>query len=156
MKPIVPILFVVAVLLQGCSGFSESGANPGNWFDSTPSTTLEPEDGYEQEFVDTRPLVSDITELHVEQTLGGVIVRAIGLPPTQGYWDASLVPVNATDASSSQLIFDFRVRPPLSPGAVGTAQSREVEVGTFVSNKQLEGVRQVVVVAASNSRTRNR
>lgn len=156
MKPIVPILFVVAVLLQGCSGFSESGANPANWFSSTPSTTLEPEDGYEREFVDTRALIADITELHVEQTLGGVIVRAVGLPPTQGYWDASLVPVNATDTSSSRLVFDFRVRPPLSPGAVGTARSREVEVGTFLSNDQLEGVRQVVVTAARNSRTSNR
>lgn len=144
------LLLLTAFAVAACDGFSVPG------FTSTPPTTLEPDEGYQPETVDTRPQVARISSLTIEATPGGVIVLAVGLPPFQEYWDPELVPVTGGDVPAGTLVYDFRVRPPVDPALRGPEQSREVHAGAFVSNAELQGIRRITVRAAANSQTRSR
>lgn len=143
------------LVLSGC-GFGQSRLNPFNWFRSDPAEeTMEPV--YLRERRDSRPLVAQVTELSVERTPGGAIIRATGLPPRQGWYDADLVnedrdgrPING------ELIYSFRARPPIGPTRVSTAQSRELTVAVFVSNTVLASTRSIRVTGALNSRAARR
>ncbi|OSP55628.1 hypothetical protein BV911_06700 [Pseudoruegeria sp. SK021] len=141
---------LTALLLQGCSG------NSGGWFSEPVATSLEPKDGYAPETVDTRPLIDDITALRVEPTVGGLILWATGLPPTQGYWDATLVKVGDADTSATALTYEFRIRPPVSPQLTSSPDSREIQAGVFVSDIALRDIRTLTVIGARNSRSVNR
>lgn len=143
------------LILTGC-GFGQSRLNPFNWFRSDPEQeTMEPV--YLQERLDSRPLVAQVTQLSVERTPGGAIIRATGLPPVQGWYDAELVnedrdglPING------ELIYSFRARPPREQTRVSTVQSRELTVATFVSNTVLASTRSIRVTGALNSRAARR
>ena len=78
----------------------------------------------------------------------------IGVPPTQGFWDAELVQADVDDPSL--LAYEFRLIPPLDPSPQGTQRSREILVGTVVSNEELQGIRQVIVVGQRNQRAVSR
>jgi hypothetical protein len=145
----------MALALSGC-GLSETRLNPFNWFRSGPDVeTLDPVELTES--TDTRPLVAQVTALEVERTPGGAIIRATGLPPEQGWYDAELVnedrdgnPVNGV------LLFSFRARPPLEPTRVSTVQSRELSVAVYVSDITLAATREIRVTGALNARTARR
>lgn len=151
MKPIVVLMIAVALIGPGCSGNSFS-----NWLNPKPTTTLEPKGGYKPVAVDNRPVIEEITSLRVENTLGGVILIAEGLPPTQGFWEADLVPVETGDAKSTSRKFEFRARPPISPAPTGSTASRKIEAGIYLSNQDLEGARTLTVVSLKSTRSVNR
>ena len=113
--------------------------------------SLEPEGGYPPSIVDERPLVQQITGLDVEPSPGGVIIRAQGLPPTQGWWDAGLVNVTDDKSPAGTLVYEFRVRPPLAPTPVGTTQSRRIDAGAYANTMELGGIRSIMVKGAQNS-----
>lgn len=136
--------------LGACSAISNSRLNPFNWFGSSEETVVV--SPYETP-ADKRLLVAQVTEMKLEQMPGGVIIRATGLPPTQGFWDAELV---ARPVEDGKIIYDFRVFPPLTAQAASTTQSREVTVAAFLSNIKLAGIRQITVQGASNARTSRR
>lgn len=141
-------------VLSGCTAISESRLNPFNWFGPGEQVeTLVPLDAAP---VDTRPLIDEVTELLVERTPGGAIVRARGLPPTQGYWDGDLVSETRGEPVDGVLTYEFRIVAPRDPQPVSTRQSREVVVGLFLSDQSLEGVREIRVVAARNTRASRR
>ncbi|MGI1661415.1 hypothetical protein ACRDNQ_04165 [Palleronia sp. KMU-117] len=148
----------MVVLLSGCSsGWSESNLNPMTWVgrSDTPESLVPVE---QQLFVDARPLMTELTALSVDPTPGGVILRATGIPPTQGYWDGELVVENANPAPvNGVLSFQFRILPPPAgtPAAatVGGTRSREVVVGKFISRQELAGVTTLRVVAERNERS---
>jgi len=102
---------------------------------------------------DQRQLVAEVVDLSVEPTTQGAIVRAMGRPPVQGFWEAELVEVERNEGS---LVYEFRVFPPLSPTRQGTPQSREVVVGANLTNFDLAGVRTITVLGAQNRRTVSR
>ena len=81
----------------------------------------------------------------------GAIIRATGLMPTQGWWDAELV-MRPLD-KNGVLVYDFRVFPPLTDTRVGAPQTREVTVAVSISPQKLEGVREIVVQGANNARS---
>jgi hypothetical protein len=135
--------------LGACSTISNSRLNPFNWFGGSEETVaLAPEKP-----ADSRLLVSQVTAMTLDKMPGGVIVRAVGLPPTQGYWQAELV---ARPVEDGVLIFDFRVFPPITPQVASTTQSREVTVAAYVSNVKLDLIRQISVQGATNARTSRR
>lgn len=151
-------------LLAGCAGGgsglgsagsgsgSGSGLNPFGWFrrrrrDDAPQSS---------EPADARVLVDEVASLRIERLPGGVIVRAVGLPATQGYWDAELVPLGDEKPDKGVLSYEFRVMPPEPPARTGPARSREVLVARFVSSQTLEGVRRITVIGRSNRRTARR
>ncbi len=142
------VLALVAATLtvSACS----SRLNPVNWFgrDRSEVVTVAADPAITR---DGRRYVDQVTELAVDATPSGAIVRAVGLPPIQGYWDAELVRVKSSDPSA--VVFEFRVVPPLGPRRQSTQQSREIIAGASLSNIALQGVRSISVVGARNTRT---
>lgn len=148
-----PIAALAAVLLLGaCGNFSQSNWNPMNWFGNSQEVEVAAEaEGATPS--DPRPLVAEVLSLSVEPYSGGAIVRATGLPPTQGHYDAELVEDSFEDG---RLTYRFVLIPPPEPNRVSTPVSREVVVGTSISRLQLEGVREVVVRGQQNARSTRR
>jgi hypothetical protein len=85
---------------------------------------------------------------------GGAIVRARGVTPTQGWWNAELV-AKDTD-QEGVLLYEFRLLPPAGSADVNTQQSREIDVAIFVSDVKLASVREIVVQGATNARSSRR
>ncbi len=142
---------LLCVLLAGCGGFRDSGLNPLNWFgQSQPKETIV----LPEEEQDPRGLIDTVLTLVVEPVPGGAIVRARGQTPTQGWWQAELVPLPVDDRGA--LVFEFRLLPPVTDTRTSTPQSRQIDVAIFVSNFKLEPVREIVVQGASNARSARR
>ena len=161
--------FVLAILLvttlAACSGSGSAGSagsmaslNPFNWFgnrngtpaDAARTPTLAPARGYVQA-VDTRPLIDQITALVAEKTASGVIFRATGLAPSEGYHSAELVAI--ASAKTNELVYEFRARPPKNRVRIGPTRLREVVAGVHLTRARLMGIRVVRVIAGRNSRS---
>ena len=140
------MLGAATLLVAGCG----SRLNPLNLF-RRPSREAEPLSSEIAMDAEGRPLIDQITALSLEQTPSGAILRATGLPPTQGYFDGELIQVG--EVENGQLEFEFRVRPPLEPRSVSTVQSREVIVGVALPGRLLAETRQIRVSAARNARS---
>ncbi len=151
-KPLIAAL-AAALVLGACASARESRLNPANWFGrSQPQApTLAPEGGYGPRVIDNRALVEQVTVLAVERMPGGAIVRATGLPPTQGWWDAELV-AETERVAPGTLAFRFVVAAPRSPQPASTPQSREVTAGLYLSDIALRDVRQIIVRGRINER----
>ncbi|MGB3280468.1 MAG: hypothetical protein WBA92_14870 [Pseudorhodobacter sp.] len=147
-KPLV-VALCTTMALGACSAISGSRLNPFNWFGGSEETVAAPL----EKPADKRLLVAQVTDMKLDRMPGGVIIRATGLPPTQGFWEAELV---ARPVEDGKIIYDFRVFPPLTPQSVSTPQSREVTVATFLSNIKLDAIRQITVQGAANARTSRR
>lgn len=146
MKSFVAAGLVATLIVAGCG----TRLNPMNWFGSSEETVAEAPAGFGE---DPRPLVAQVTELRIERITTGAIVRATGLPPTQGYWDAELVPTNLTTLENGELIYEFRLQEPLDPMISSTARSRDIFVAADLSQHELQGVRRITVIGASNRRS---
>ena len=143
--PLLTTLILVAAL-SGCAAIKQSRLNPMNW--RGHSHAVGPVTLYTTP-TETRALVSQVLTLKVEPFPGGAIVRASGLPPTQGYWDAALVAQPVDD--KGRLVFEFRIFPPITPTAPGTPYSRQVTVAASLSDIRLNGVTSIVVQGDSNA-----
>lgn len=148
MKRSLPAALVALLVLSSCGFVRESRLNPFNWFGrSEPAETIVVLDKAN----DPRPMVDDVVSMNVEPYSAGVIVRAKGLTPTQGWWDAELVELETDDPS--HLVLEFRLIPPLTQTGVNTPRSREVVVAKTVSNERLEYIEKITVQGARNART---
>jgi hypothetical protein len=144
-------LILLLCLVTACSAVRTSRLNPLNWFGPARAA---PVADLVIDAEDPRALVSQVTALSVEPTTGGAIVRATGLPPTQGYWQAELVEVETDDPTT--LTFDFRIFPPLTPNRAGPPQSREVVVAIAVTSVALSGISRITVQGEANALTSGR
>ena len=146
MKLPITAVLVLAMGLGGCAGFSTSRYNPANWFGKSQpdvvTTLYVPPD-------DPRILVAQVTLLKVEPYPGGAIVRATGLPPTEGYWHAELVPQPVDD--KGRLVYEFRISPAVADATTGTPYTRQITVAASVSTIKLQGVSSIVVQGATNA-----
>jgi hypothetical protein len=162
-------------LLAGCAGGTGGGSagfvgslNPFNWFGNSETVTvadaaevsgqvvlpsLAPGKGY-VDFTDTRPMISSLTSLSTERSPDGAIIRASGVVPALGYYDAQLVKI--TPEKPGQLLYQFRARPPEGSTAIGAARQRDITVAVFLTLQQLEGIREIKVLAAENARVTRR
>ena len=134
--------------LAGC-GLGQTRLNPFNWFGSDREERIEV-----ARAEPTRPVVDQVVSLEVAPTPSGAIVSTVGLPPTQGFWEAELVRVPTDDPSV--LLLDFQILPPITPEPVGTQPSREVLGGAVFSTQDLAGIRTIVVQGARNRRSVSR
>ncbi len=148
-RPIAAVLSATLVL-TACASVRQSRLNPFNLFGrSTASTSV----AVPGTLADQRLLIREVTQLVVEPTPGGAIVRATGLPPTQGYWEAELVPGAEKDG---RITYDFRVFPPTSPKIASSPQSREIEAAAFLSANKLVKISEITVQGAANARSSRR
>lgn len=158
------ILLCTSVLLtlSGCARVADSRFNPFNWFGQSTQDParvavdasgerrpLVPE-GRRTVIVDGRTLVQSVTALSVDRGPSGAIVRATGVAPTQGYFNAQLV--NA-GVSSGVLTLEFRAQAPSGFEAEGTPQSRQINAAYVIDASDLQDIRTVRVQAATNSRS---
>jgi hypothetical protein len=120
------------MVVTGCATVRESRLNPFNWFGRSQAeravAAAEPaRDG-------GRVQVDQVTQLFVEPTTGGAIVRAIGVPPTQGWYLRRTDP-RGTDGKARRGL----CIPLCAEGSrkatrrQGTPMSREVTVATFLN-----------------------
>lgn len=149
-KPLLAALGMV-MFVSACGTIRDSRLNPFNWFGGPTETVVVAEDA---DPLDPRPLVAQITDLKIEPIPDGALVRATGLPPTQGWWDAELV--EGEISAEGVLTYEFRLRAPLQPTAVGTPRARQIIVAAPISHSKLAGVRAITVQGASNALTSRR
>lgn len=143
MRRIAITMLIAATGLSAC-GFGGSRLNPLNWFGgdsvSEPIVTVARQE----------PVAQQITELKAAPTPGGLIISAVALPATEGYWNAELVRASSTDAAT--YVLDFRLLPPIDRAPVGTPRTREVLAGVFLSSSDLQGITAIAVQGATNRR----
>ncbi|MBC7157235.1 MAG: hypothetical protein H5U20_06935 [Rhodobacteraceae bacterium] len=157
-----PLVALVAVLaVAGCGRLAESRLNPFNWFGNDEVTPVAATPAPLSALAnDPRPLVAEIAALEIDPLPDGALVRATGLPPTQGYWDAALIPAGAGEAEGQPvdgvLTFYFVAAPPPAPARVSTPRSRALTAAAFVSAQGLQGVSRIVVRAAGNEASTRR
>ncbi len=140
-------ILLMFVLIASISACGRGGPNGLSLFGGSRAADTEianPEQ-------DPRPLIDQILDLKLERVPGGAIVRARGLPPTQGYFDADLLVLNGGVPVNGVLTFQFRAAAPLSPARAGTPLSREIIVGTFLTDQSLAGIRSIRVSGARNA-----
>ena len=140
------MFIVLAVSLAGCG----TRLNPFNWFGGAQEERIEVIE--DDTPLDARGLVSSVVSLNADALPGnaGAIIRAVGLPPSQGFWDAELVEVERTE---QELIYEFRVFPPIGATRVGPEQSREIVAAVELNSFELAGVRSITVRGAQNQQT---
>ncbi|MBP9181853.1 MAG: hypothetical protein KBF78_01875 [Fuscovulum sp.] len=144
-------VLTLALILAGCGGLRDSKLNPFNWFGKSEETEKL---ALPERPADARALVETVLTLQVEDIPGGAIVRATGLTPTQGWWQAELVPLPVE--AEGRLVLEFRIFPPIDDTAVSTPQSREVTVALYLSNIKLAALTEIVVQGQTNARAARR
>ncbi len=143
---------VALTVLSACGGLRDSRLNPFNWFGrSEPAEQVQTQAAKP---ADPRALVDQVLTMAVESYPGGAIVRATGLPPTQGYWEAELVARPLDE--NGVLVLDFHVFPPKAAAGVVNQQSREITVAYNLSDIKLQGISEIVVQGAGNARSSRR
>ena len=143
---------LVATLALSACGFGQSRLNPLNWFGR--SQPAEQVALVTTAAADPRPLVAQVLTMSIEPFPGGALVRATGLPPTQGFWEAELVALPVDDAGT--LVLEFRIFPPVTRAGVVNQQSREVTVAYSLSDIKLSSISQIIVQGAGNARASRR
>ena len=98
-----------------------------------------------------RRLMSVIREARFDRTRDGGIIRATGVAPRQGYYDAVLFsPTGFKPDEKGNIVLEFRAREPQFVTGVSTERSREITVGLFISDQKLAAANRVVVVGGKN------
>ncbi len=151
-------LLILALVLAGCGRIRDSRINPFNWFGRSEPVAVaaSAEPAVPGRPGDPRILVAEVTEMEVARQPGGAIVRATGLPPTQGWWDAALVAENGGLPVDGVLTFRFVIDQPREARRVSTPQSRAVTAAAWLSDVKLANISQIVVLGAQNSRASRR
>ena len=136
------------VLLAGCSmevpDFLGREGNASGFYSVRGEPLPEPE-----------PLALRTATL--EPALHGVIVRVEGVAPTQGYYSATLVPLNEGRPDAAGIVsFRLLASPPPEPNAVGPERTRVMSAGAFLPTLALKNVRGVRVAGMSTTTTLTR
>ena len=178
MRTIVAILVISSVALGGCGRLRDSRVNPANWFGKGQSTPIEqPQEQAEEQYVNPliperpsklrlfkkrkdRPYegtpVGQITDVTVERTIGGAILRVTAVSPRQGAFDVRLIPANKeNEPIDGVLTYSIRALQPTDT-AIGSTRSRTLVVAEPIDQSLLERTRTIRVVAAENEWATNR
>ncbi len=87
------------------------------------------------------PVPLPLTMAVAERAGGGVILRVEGVSPTQGFYAATLLPLNdgAPDAAGV-VTLELVAVPPAAPGAVGPERTRQLSAAAFYPNRMLKPI----------------
>lgn len=173
MRTVLTVLLISSVALAGCSRLKDSRINPGNWFGKSKSTQVAQPQG--QTKAEPNPLipqrtnvfrpdktevylgtpVDQVTDLSVERTTSGAIVRVTAVSLQQGAFDVRLT--TTTDGEPVDGVLTYRlmaVQP--TDTAQGSPRQRTLHAARYVSNNVLERTRTIRVIGARNERSTTR
>ena len=143
--------YFVLVLLVCLAACGNSRSNP---FSADTSEERNRMQVLEQQVsAEGRELVAHVSAVRADRNPNGVILIVTGLPESQGYWNAQLVPLNDELPADGVLSYEFVVSKPAESIGAGSPESREIIVGRSISNRKLRGVSGIRVVSASNVRS---
>ena len=146
-----PLILALAVALPGCARLAESRLNPLNWFGpSVPSAAQGPlvPEGAAATY-DLRQPVAQVTDLAVEPTVSGAILRATGVAPGQGWFNAQLV---ETAREGGLVTYEFRLEAPATP----RGGQQTITVARSIDAADLAGVSVIRVQGQQNAREARR
>ena len=159
MRKTLIVLLLASVALGGCGRIRNSWVNPFNWFGGGATEVAQVQSAQADAdavsvIPDDRGLVARVSEVHFDRYPGGLIVRATGVTPEQGWSDAELVarPVDEHGVK----VYDFRALEPIDATDIGTERSRQITAAKTISNHDLESIRRIVVQGESNAMGGNR
>lgn len=140
-----PLLLIAALALSGCARVAQSRLNPLNWFGASRPAAVQP---VQQVVQDSRLPVAQVRDLVIEPTASGAIIRATGVVPGQGWYNARLVRV--ADAEGV-LAYEFRAEPP--PGGMGTGETgtQVITAARSVTQGTLADVSHIRVTGQQNA-----
>lgn len=158
MRMTLPLLLCATLTITGCARVADSRLNPLNWFGgSQPSAMTSTGElrplvpvNRATKVVDSRGNIAEVTELEVDKTAEGALVRATGVSSTQGQFNAQLVPVSN---EGGILTLAFRIEAAAGFTGTNSAFSRQVTVARALSLGELAGVRTIRVQGATNARS---
>ena len=166
MRIILTTALVSALALPGCGGSSGgSDYNPLNWFGKSRNETVAPEaknalipkkSGLRREQAAPEGVaVAQILALAIEPAAGGAILRVTGLSPTLGAYDVRLVPEFDLEIDGPLQTLEYSLKTEYSTRSRPAApqRSRELTAAVFLSDEDLEGVREIRVSGAENARS---
>ena len=168
MRSFLTVLVVSSLVLAGCG---DSRLNPRNWFGKkqaprTVQTT-------EATAAEKNPLIPDsrgglfsrrkqapvyegvpvdqVTEVAVERTAGGAVVRVGGLSLRQGAYDVRLTSDNKYTAVDGVLTLTLKAVQPTDTRQ-GPERTRRIQAARYLSRQELEKIRAIQSVGARNYR----
>lgn len=143
--------YFALVLLVCLAACGNSGSNPFSAESDEERNRMQVLE--QQVSAEGRELVAHVSAVRADRNPSGVILIATGLPDSQGYWNAQLVPLNDELPVDGVLSYEFVVSKPAESIGIGSPESREIIVGRSISNRKLRGVSDIRVVSASNVRS---
>ena len=168
-KPLAALL-IASIALPGCGAIRDSRLNPFNWFGRAEVTAPAPgsETGAvnplipkKRQGVLQRPeevyqgvLVDRVSELRVERTPGGAVVRVTGISLLQGAYEVQLAAAK-TQPKPNELLLELKAVQPLNQRQ-GSEASRRITAALDLTEQDLQGIRVIRVKAARNSATTRR
>ena len=166
MRIILTTALVSALALPGCGGSSGGSAyNPLNWFGKSRNETVAPEAKNalipkksvlrREQAAPEGVAVAQILALAIEPAAGGAILRVTGLAPTLGAYDVRLVPEFDLEIDGPLQTLQYSLKTEYSTRSRPAApqRSRELTAAVFLSDEDLEGVREIRVSGAENARS---
>ena len=173
MRTFLTILVISSMVLSGCSRLRDSRLNPGNWFGkSAPRAVATAPGGQSAEANPLIPVrtsirrrdkreiylgtpVDRITNVSVERTTAGAIVRVTAVSLQQGAYDVRLTSDTDGDPVDGVLTFRMMALQPTNEPQ-GLPRQRTVHAARFVSHNDLATTRIIRVVGARNEHTTRR
>ena len=178
MRVPITLLLMSTLFVSGCGGWSESRANPKNWFGNSRSEVIVQSAGTQAAEEAANPLieqnrrdgifsrdrkappyqgtlVDQVTSLSVEPTPTGAIVRVTGLTLRQGAFDVRLVRDSQDGPVDGVMSYSLRALQPVNTPQ-GPPRTREIQAGDFLSNEELALTGSIRVTGARNVQTTRR
>jgi hypothetical protein len=95
-------------------------------------------------------LVPGVQNVSADRSRQGVILRAEGIAPTQGFYSPELVSTGVPGGDGIEVV-QLRALPPVEAQPVGAQRTRILAVGRFYTNREMEGIRGFRVMAGQNA-----
>ena len=147
-------LLLVAGLLGGCSTIGGLTSRVTGLFGGDEAQPAARAETVPAEVAAAAPdptvLLPNVELLAADRGRQGVILRAEGMAPTQGYHSPELRSLGAVGADGLATV-ELRAAPPAEPHPVGAPATRVLSVGRFYSNRELRDIRSFRIVAAGNA-----
>ncbi|MER2507670.1 hypothetical protein [Amaricoccus sp.] len=126
-------LLLAGLLLAGCSvgipGFLGREGNANANYGATSA----------DETPDPVPLPLRLAV--AERAASGVILRVEGVSPTQGFYEAALLPLNDGKPDAAGIVsLELVAIPPATPGAIGPERTRALSAAAFYPNRLMKPI----------------